>query len=83
MSSDIVFDDPTLDDLDFKEFKWDGMEHLLNAVPTENLDPRASVFQRIDLNSLKENDLFAVDDKTRFSFYIPASPPKSNSCTTS
>src|SRR5690242_13334190 len=78
MTDPIFFDDNiALENFEFTELEWNGMNHLLSATPLETNDPRASVFQKIDLNDVKDNELFRVDDSSRLSLYIPnISPPK-------
>ncbi|EFA83955.1 hypothetical protein PPL_03025 [Heterostelium album PN500] len=59
------------------EYKWDGLDHLMNSNPNHGPSkpmagaPKASIF---DLNSVRDSVLFDNKDKERFSFCL--SPPK-------
>ena len=57
--------------------EWTGLDNILSSIqPIENNDPRASIFHKIDLMNLKDDELFSLEHE-RFSFYIPnVSPPK-------
>ena len=63
------------------DFKWDGLEHLLNAKPVvhDSSNTRVSVFDRFDLGKITDDELslFGEGANNRFSFYVgKVSPPK-------
>ncbi len=61
-SSSFCVDNPlavNIDNLQLHE-EWNNLDHLLSATPFENADPRASVFQKIDLNQIHDSELFQV-----------------------